>query len=125
MACELVYVTCLFAIKISILSLYYRLFHSHSRAFNIAVYIATALTVAAWLTAFLVLIFQCRPVAYAFNKSIDGHCINFSDLRVATSTINILIDVVLLTLPLPVVWHLRVSRWQKLAISGMFLLGGS
>lgn len=125
MASELVYVTCLFAIKISILSLYYRLFHSYSRKFTIAVFVTTSITVVGWLTAFLIFVFQCVPVAYAFDKSLDGHCLDFKQLFIATSTIDICIDVVLLVLPLPVVWHLRLLNWQKLAISGMFLLGGS
>ena len=125
MAGELIYVTCLFAIKISILSLYYRLFSTLSRSFNIAVYVAAGLTVVGWVTAFLIFIFQCRPFAYAFDKSIEGHCVDFNAICVGTSVINVVINIVLLTLPLPVTWHLRVSKCRKLAISGMFLLGGS
>ncbi|MCJ1363785.1 hypothetical protein MMC16_002894 [Acarospora aff. strigata] len=125
LAGELIYVTCLFAIKISILSLYYRLFQSHSRTFNIAVYLTACFTVAGWLTTFFVFLLQCDPMTYAFDKSIRGHCVNIKAICVATSVINVVINILLLTLPLPVVWHLHVSKCQKLAISGMFLLGGS
>lgn len=124
MACELIYITCLFAIKISILSLYHRLFSSLSRAFNLAVYIVAGLTVVGWVIAFLIFMFQCKPFAYAFDKSIDGHCVDFNAIGVITSVIDVFINIVLLTLPLPVVWHLRLSRERKLGISGMFLLGG-
>lgn len=125
MACELIYVTCLLTIKISILALYYRLFSSLSRTFNIAVYVVAGLTVVGWATALLIFVFQCMPFAYAFDKSIEGHCLDFNIISVVTSAINVVINIVLLTLPLPVVWHLRVSRARKLAISGMFLLGCS
>lgn len=125
MACDLIYVTCLFAIKISILSLYYRLFSSLSRIFSKAVYVVAVLTFVGWVTAFLIFMCQCKPFAYAFDKSIDGHCVDFHTICIITSVINVLINIVLLTLPLPVVWHLRVSRGRKLAVSGLFLLGGS
>lgn len=125
MACELIYVTCLFTIKISILSLYYRLFSSLSRTFNTAVYVVAGLTVVGWVTAFLIFVLQCKPVAYAFDQSMKGHCVDFNAMCVVTSAINVVINILLLTLPLPVVWHLQVSKCRKLAISGLFLLGGS
>lgn len=125
MACELIYVTCLFAIKISILALYYRLFSTLSRNFNIALYIVASLTVVGWVIAFFIFLFQCKPFAYAFDKSVEGYCADFNTIYVVTSVINVVINIILLILPLPVVWHLQVSRARKLAISGMFLLGGS
>ena len=37
---------------------------------------------------------------------------------------NIITDVIILGLPMGKVWHLQMSRGRRLAVSGMFLLGG-
>ena len=37
---------------------------------------------------------------------------------------NIITDVIILALPMGKVWHLQMSRGRRLAVSGMFLLGG-
>ena len=37
--------------------------------------------------------------------------------------VNIFIDLMILIMPLPVVWTLQMPKKQKLAVSGVFLLG--
>ncbi len=125
MASELIDIACLFAIKIALLSLYYRLFQSHCRKFIISVYIAAGLIVIGSAVAIFFYVFQCTPFSYAFDKSTGGSCLDIASISVVVAIINAAVNSVLLLLPLPIVWHLRVSKSEKLAISGMFLLGGS
>jgi hypothetical protein len=37
---------------------------------------------------------------------------------------NIVVDAILLLLPMPYVWRLKIDTQKKVAISGLFLLGG-
>jgi hypothetical protein len=37
--------------------------------------------------------------------------------------INIAVDLVIMVLPLPTVWSLQLPKRQKLALSGVFMLG--
>ena len=37
--------------------------------------------------------------------------------------VNIFIDVTILIMPLPMVWALQMSKKQKIAVSGVFMLG--
>lgn len=47
-----------------------------------------------------------------------------TSLLVSSAAINILTDVSILILPIPIVWHLQITKSQKLAVSGIFLMGG-
>ena len=37
---------------------------------------------------------------------------------------NIASDIVILVLPIPIVWRLRLPKSKKLAVTGIFLMGG-
>lgn len=77
-----------------------------------------------WYAAFqLTAIFQCTPVHYYWNRTIPGHCVNDIDFYIALAATNTLTDIILLVIPMPTVWALKVSRSKKLALSGVFVLG--
>ena len=54
----------------------------------------------------------------------QGTCLDLKALLLATAIINILTDIAVLVLPMPIVWNLKIQRSQKVAVSGIFLLGG-
>lgn len=68
--------------------------------------------------------FQCSPVE-GFWTHVQGKRIGRVDISVnyyyAVSTI--IIDVMVLTLPWPMVWGLRMKRTQKVAVISIFMLG--
>lgn len=122
---ELIYVTSLFLIKCSMLFLYRRVFGNINRAFSISVYTVGVFNICCWFIVFFIFACQCTPVAFAWDKTIlGGHCIAFNTLCVSTAAISIATDVVILLLPVPMIWSLQLSKLQKLAIIGVFSLGG-
>lgn len=70
------------------------------------------------------LIFRCIPVQYYWDKSIQGSC-KISDTQFFFGTVftHFLMDVVILILPVVEVFKLRLRLGQKLAISGLFIIG--
>ena len=81
--------------------------------------------VAAWCPAvFFTNIFQCKPIAFAWNKSIrGGTCINVLAFFRFIAVPTVISDVAVLALPLPMIWQLQMSTKHKLALSGVFILG--
>ncbi|KAI9756399.1 MAG: hypothetical protein M1815_003660 [Lichina confinis] len=118
---ELVYLQCITVVKISILFFYRRLFDTHRfRKLSSGVGIVV---LAYWLAFTFATIFQCTPVDRLWIRHLEGTCINTPVLFLAASVINIVTNILIVVLPLPIVWSLRVSRQQKLALTGLLLLG--
>lgn len=105
----------------SILLFYHRTFVSPTfRRVNFAV----GVFILVYFTSFtLVSIFQCRPIRFAWQKTIEGTCINYYPFYKATAGVNLATDILLLLMPLYVTWRLRVTFEQKVALTGIFLLG--
>ncbi|KND87690.1 hypothetical protein TOPH_07636 [Tolypocladium ophioglossoides CBS 100239] len=68
-------------------------------------------------------IFQCHPVMRAFDKSIPGTCIDMAKLWFANAGFSIATDVIILLLPMPLVWRLKVPVAQKVALMAVFAVG--
>ena len=112
----------IFTVKISFLYFYRRLFPH--RSFKIAL-LANGAFITTSTIAFLFLdILQCVPPAAQWNSSIEGKCINFTAVVLAAGVINVVTDFVILILPVPVLWNLKVSTGRKIMIMGTFMLGG-
>lgn len=76
-------------------------------------------------TTVFALIFQCVPIEYNWDRTIQGgNCINISQFLLVTSILNVLTDVSILVLPLPLVWKLNVTHRQRGALTVLFALGG-
>ncbi|KAA8568755.1 hypothetical protein EYC84_007749 [Monilinia fructicola] len=122
-ATELIWACAMGLIKISILLLYIRIFGS-MRYFRITAYNFGAFTVAWAIMVLFVCAFQCLPVAYQWDKSIEGgRCINSWLFFTVGSSFDVLVDLALLILPLPAIWNLQLSILQKLSLIAIFCLG--
>ncbi|PYH82444.1 integral membrane protein [Aspergillus uvarum CBS 121591] len=82
--------------------------------------------IAGWaVTALLVNIFQCIPVQYYYDKTLNGHCMaGQRAFFQAMGSIALVEDVIILLLPAPVVWGLQITIRQKIALTMVFSLGG-
>jgi hypothetical protein len=67
--------------------------------------------------------FQCTPVSRAWDKTIPGTCINITAFWYANAGYSIATDVIILILPMPVIWGLRLRKAQKIGLMGVFALG--
>ena len=123
MAAACCYITGTYLVKTSILALYQRLFackkHFNRLIWMIAVFILTDHIIQIFLT-----ILNCLPVNATWNMAVRGTCINRNLAAIILGSINVLIDVVLLVLPMPLVWKLNIPLKFKLQLIGIFLLGG-
>lgn len=119
---EIMYFVILCLVKYSILAFYRRIF---ARNVRIPVYILVGL-VTAWGSAMiLVTILQCDPVSGFWNRDEHTHCaVSDYAFFIGNAVPNIITDVAILSLPLPFIFRLHRTQAQKIALAGIFLLGG-
>ncbi|KAJ8058289.1 hypothetical protein OCU04_012483 [Sclerotinia nivalis] len=109
-------------IKISILLLYRSIFPN--KTMTLATNLIAIFVLLWGISSLLVSIFSCEPINGFWDLTVESKCIDSKWFFVGNSIPNILADIVILGLPMPDLWHLRMSRRSKAAVSGMFLLGG-
>jgi hypothetical protein len=122
---EIAYTLSLVSTKISILFLYARIF-SQDRKLKMWSYIIAAFVFAWGIAVFLVSVFFCKPVNGFWNQTSvpPPKCIDIEKFYVGNSIPNIVMDVAILFLPVSSALQLQMSRKSKIAVCGMFLLGG-
>ena len=108
--------------KLSILVFFNRVFPIPDvRRASIAIGVVV---VAHAIVVLLVAFFQCNPIPRAWDMEISGTCIDQMAWARYVSVPNILTDVALIILPLPVIWNIQTSRAQKIGLTVIFMLGG-
>ncbi|POS73666.1 hypothetical protein DHEL01_v207940 [Diaporthe helianthi] len=120
---QIIYASTILTAKLSILALYWRLFPT---AFMKRGCVVLAALTAMWAIAgVLVDIFQCTPVSKTFDTSmkVDGDCISQTGYCLGMIIPNILIDIMILSLPTFEVAKLHLPRSQRIALGSVFLLG--
>lgn len=117
-----IYNSSLISTKASILFQYLRVFTMKKMRIACYCLIAFLFTYGAWaiLSAWL----NCIPVAKFWDDSIPGHCLNKKALWFSNSAIHILTDIMIIVYPMPVLKSLNLPRRQKIALMGIFSLGG-
>jgi hypothetical protein len=66
----------------------------------------------------------CKPVQYNWDKTIQGTCDkNIMVAYILSGSTNLLLDVIVVVLPMPVLWKLRLPWGKKIAVMAMFGLG--
>jgi len=86
--------------------------------------IILAFLVGWYLWAILSAILTCNPVSKFWNPRLPGHCFDFTALWFSNASVNILTDLTLVILPIPLVSSLHLPRRQKVAIWALFATGG-
>ncbi|KAF9885039.1 hypothetical protein FE257_000770 [Aspergillus nanangensis] len=107
--------------KAAIVFLYLRLFPTAKFIVAARVILAVIILYGLWtvISAFL----NCLPVNYFWDTSVDGHCIPKAFLWWFNAAMNILTDISILVLPIPVVSRLRLPFRQKIAVLFIFATG--
>ena len=89
--------------------------------------IATLVVVnVAGLALTLLNILQCRPVGAAFEDPISpsSHCIDIVALFLSSAPVNIITDLAILFLPMPILTSMRLPRNEKIILIITFSFGG-
>ncbi|KAL8925809.1 MAG: hypothetical protein Q9208_003306 [Pyrenodesmia sp. 3 TL-2023] len=114
-------------IKISILIFYRRLFpqRNTSAKWRLCHLLLCIASVALGVISIFGTAFQCTPVAFTWDRTIPGgHCIDFRAFSRFTAIMNIVTDILILAMPMPIVWSLHLEKSKKIGICALFLLGG-
>ncbi|KUI61575.1 hypothetical protein VP1G_08719 [Cytospora mali] len=114
----------LFCVKTSIIIFYIRVFPT--RAIRIAgwsIWIYTFL----WLVGiWFATLFECHPISYFWDKSIkNGHCLAnpLITIGLTSGVLSCVGDIVIFTMPIPVVLGLNMNRRKKAALAAIFAVG--
>lgn len=109
-------------VKLSILIMYYRIFDTRRVRMSVKIVGVANLL---WVLLFIALaVFQCTPVPRAWNPTIPGKCIDAKALFIANAVPNIVIDLFMVAIPIYPVSKLRLPVSQRIALIGLFMLGG-
>ncbi|KAH7339242.1 hypothetical protein BKA66DRAFT_581799 [Pyrenochaeta sp. MPI-SDFR-AT-0127] len=121
---ELFYYISQFTLKASILAFYWRLFKTSS--IRLPIYAVAGFVVMWFIATILIVILQCLPIASIWVPALrpSAKCIDLAPFFFATSIPNIVADLLLLVLPMPYIWRLKITFAQKLCVTGLLLLGG-
>lgn len=126
-ALSLNYALAVWAIKLSILLLYVRLFRVDSKSFRFLIYFGIFATSALSFSAAVSLVLICQPLSYFWNQFdgvSSGYCrLNINHLYLAIAVINLCLDLYLLVLPIPRVMRLQMSPRRKLVVCASLFLG--
>lgn len=124
-AMQVFYATTLGLIKISICLFLARIFSAanHFRLWSYAVIaFITAWSTMVILTAFVL----CQPVAFNWDNTIPGgKCANQPAAFLAIGILDLMVDLMVLVLPLPMIWNLQLPLTNKIALFAIFGVGVS
>lgn len=106
------------------LFLYKRIFSLGAMWFRITYFVLLFFTIMINVPIFFVTLFQCTPFRFAWDKTIEGRCIDVRRLYTVHTALILVLDLCIVGAPLPHVKSLHTSRGTKGAVAGMLLLGG-
>ena len=69
-----------------------------------------------FLICLLTVIFACTPISKSWDIAEQGFCFDGRERMLVTAIFNLLIDITVIALPIPVVLRLQLSKASKLSI---------
>lgn len=118
----ILYTTSLTFIRMSVVLFYYRIFGTH-RWYRMSLWIAAGIVIAWFVALNCLTLTLCTPIAKQWDYRIPGHCLPFIGAFIDLTISNVLVDLLLLILPLPMLWRLQINLKKKLALIANFVLG--
>jgi rhodopsin domain-containing protein len=111
------------AVKMTFLFQYWRVLSLAVQRYR-KVMIAATVIVFCWsVSQILLLMMVCIPIAAFWDRTVEGHCIPSYPTWYINGAGNIITDIIVLVLPLPIVGKLSLARGQKIILLGIFCLG--
>lgn len=107
--------------KLSLLTFYLHL--SPQKWWKIAIWTSLVIVGISGTILIFLLFIHCNPVAKAYNETLDGSCLNAAVIYMAVAVVNIITDLMLFVLPIPMIVQLRMGRVQKIGAIVIFGIG--
>ncbi|KAL9003497.1 MAG: hypothetical protein Q9188_003638 [Gyalolechia gomerana] len=71
--------------------------------------------------------YSIQPIHHAWNRPVDGgkgHCINDDRFFIGSGSVNVVLNVLVFVLPMPLLWRLRTTTRQQVILTAIFTLAG-
>jgi hypothetical protein len=120
---NVLYVASISFSKAAVLLLYHRIFNIQ-KSFRVASWLVGFLIGGYFITSQCLLIFAYNPTEAQWKPWLP-HSANFNIIAswIVMSSINMVVDFLILCLPQPVVWRLKMNLKRKVLLSGLFCFG--
>ncbi|PLB43653.1 hypothetical protein P170DRAFT_513988 [Aspergillus steynii IBT 23096] len=118
-AFPLIYFAAVVPPKMAIIYLYLSVFTQ--KPFRVICYVVTGIMIGNWIGTTVASFLSCQPLSYYWTQ--EGTCFDINSFFRWGGFSNIVTDVIMMVLPMPVVWELHASTRLKLGILITFLLG--
>ncbi|KAJ5653893.1 hypothetical protein N7490_000896 [Penicillium lividum] len=118
---SILYTGCIACIKLSILSLYRRLFPT--KTMKAAVNVVGTIVILWAACGILSGCFICLPTRKLWLPATPGACMDLGKYYYGLQIPNIATDAIILVMPMHTVWNLPISRAQKTGLSAIFIVG--
>lgn len=115
--------TAIYACKISILCFYRHIFFvkdAYRKASLALMVVVTAWFIGTQIGNLII----CRPIDSFWNRAKPGKCLNFNVMFLATGVVDTVLDIMILLLPVRMAFTLQLPKKTKIAVAGIFALGG-
>ncbi|KAI6086826.1 hypothetical protein F4821DRAFT_122653 [Hypoxylon rubiginosum] len=108
----------------SALFFYQRIFDHVGSRVRYVIWIAQILNIA-WCITFSVETFaHCHPIQKFWTPSMkEGHCLDQRIVYLGNSIVSVTIDLLILMIPAPLLWRLKLSTLRKIQVTFVFVLG--
>lgn len=70
------------------------------------------------------MILQCRPIHSSWQPGVEHSCFNQLDFYIAMGSLNLVTDVFVVLMPIPILWNLHLPSTRKSGLVAIFLLAG-
>lgn len=110
-------------IKSSILVLYKKIFDV--RKFKLVIYAMLGFVIAWTISFFFSHLFTCYPITVFLEPYYGNKCVDTIPMFMSLLFTDVVADVAILILPIPMVLGVQLPMKQKLAVIGMFSLGAA
>ena len=118
---SLLWVVAVTLIKISISNLYITIFHV--AWFRRMAYVTMIICVIYSLAYAVDLFLLCRPFVFNRNNSISSVCGDHMLDSTVTGVILLCLDLMMLSMPMPLLWCLQIAVKKKMALCSIFIFG--
>jgi hypothetical protein len=70
-------------------------------------------------------LFACKPIAKTWDLTITyGSCIDVSKIWIFVAAVNSATDILIISLPIIMMWHVRMARRRKIGVIAILMVGG-
>jgi hypothetical protein len=120
---QVTYAIALGLIKTSLLLSLIRIFNVFKK-FRILAYCAIAFCICWAIQTILIAFLICTPVSYNWDQvNQKGSCGNLTAAYVSIGIVDVISDIIIFALPIPLIHRLKMRRSSKWAAMGLFALG--